>query len=131
MSITLTYSLPHELLSPNESPNRYKKQRLIKKRRRNVMYETIMHVRNAGMKDDLRWKHVTATIMWYHKTWQRPDRDNVIAWLKSTFDGIEESGLILNDKYLRPMPPEFQEDKERPRVEITLMETDADGKEKE
>lgn len=127
MQIILTYPLPHKLLSPNKSPSPYKKQRIIRRRRRDVMYETIMHVRNAGLADNLKWKHVRADIMWYHKTWQRPDRDNVIAHLKSTIDGIADAQLIQDDKYLRPMPPEFQEDKLDPRVVITLTETDADG----
>ena len=126
-SIVLRYPLPHPKLSPNVYANRYELSRLKRKRKRNVVLETIMHVRNAGLEDNLKWRHVKADIMWYHKMGQRPDRDNAIASLKSTFDGIEKAKLMLNDRYLRPMPPEFERDENDPRVVITITETDADG----
>jgi len=88
------------------------------------MFDTTRQVREQRLPDNLRWKHVTATIKWFHRTWQRPDKDNALAMLKSTWDGMEDAGLIENDKYLTPLPPIFEQDKERPRVEIILTLSD-------
>ena len=122
-TITLVYGVPDKLLNPNEHVGWRKKSKAEAKRKLAVRWDTIRQIRLAGMPDDMRWKHVTATIMWYHRTWMRPDRDNALRMLKSTWDGMEEAGLLLNDKYLTPNPVEFEEDKERPRVVITLERT--------
>jgi len=81
-----------------------------------------MRVREEGLADNLKWKHVHGKIMWYTPTVRHPDRDNAKAALKSTFDGIQDSGLILDDNYLICDEPVFEKDAENPRVEITLTE---------
>ena len=82
-------------------------------------------MRVARLEDNLKWKHVVATIKWEY-VGKRPDYDNAIASLKSTFDGIEKSGLILNDKYLKPMPPEFVEVEGKPMLYITITELEGE-----
>jgi Holliday junction resolvase RusA-like endonuclease len=48
-----------------------------------------------------RWKSATAEIIWHSKTLKHPDPDNIIASLKAAFDGLQEAGVIANDKGLR------------------------------
>lgn len=135
--ITLTYSLPHTMLNPNNRPNEFSSKRAhriyrerVKMRRRTTFFATVGQVRTVGLPDNLKWKDVMAEIVWYAKTLTILDADNALASLKSTIDGIADSGLILNDRYVSYAPMRFEKDKDEPRVVITLTEMDSDGKEK-
>lgn len=123
-SITLEFPMPNALLSPNSKPHSMhairKQRKAVKNARHNAQYDTIRQVRNAGLPDGLQWERVWADVKWFHMAWQRPDQDNAKAMLKSLWDGIQDSGLILNDKHLTVESLTFQEDKANPRLEITL-----------
>lgn len=126
-TVTLEFSLPHKKLMPNNRPrNHGYYASLVKMRRRTTFFATVGQVRSAGMADNLKWKYVMAKVVWYAKTLKIPDADNALASLKSTIDGIADSGLILNDRYVSYAPMRYEKDKDKPRVEITL--TVDDGK---
>ncbi len=122
--ITLVFSLPSKFLFPNNRPRNHGFfASVVKQRRVETMYDTIRQIRLAGLPDNMEWVHVHGQIMWYTRTVTHPDRDNARSALKSTFDGIEDSRLILDDNYLVcPDDVMFEKDAEYQRVEITLSE---------
>jgi len=128
MEITLVYPLPHKYLFPNNRPRNHGYfGQLVKNRRNIIKWDTIYQIRMAGLKDDMKWKHVHGKILWFTPTVRHPDRDNARSALKSTFDGIQDSGLILDDNYLICDDIVYEKDKEWQRVVITLSEIE--GKE--
>ena len=66
------------------------------------------------------WLKVAIQPVWYRKTRRVIDADNALAMLKSTFDGIVDSGVLDDDRELIHLPIRFEHDKEFPRIEITL-----------
>ncbi len=119
-SVTLMFTLPDPILNPNKKVHWAKKSRAARKKKQAVRWDTIRQLREQGLPDNLRWKHVTATIKWFRNPKGPPlDRDNAQAMLKSTWDGMEEAGLLLNDRYLKVMPPDIDTDY-APRMYITL-----------
>ena len=61
-----------------------------------------------------------AVLKVYYKSEKRhPDTNNIT---KSIFDGVEKSGLIINDAQVRRLIIEEFYDKENPRFELELLE---------
>ena len=58
----------------------------------------------------------------YFKTLRTPDPGNFMSSLKACEDGIEDAGIIANDRGLWPERPEFFKDAGNPRIEITITQ---------
>ena len=73
-------------------------------------------------------KHATAreTFVWPDK--RRRDVRNAEASTKAQWDGIVDSGLIIDDDYhhLTHMPSEFDYDKSNPRLIIEIWDTSSE-----
>lgn len=121
-TISISLHLPPEKLHPNKRPIRQERARLTKKYRLEVRILAIDAMVRAGMKDEPRWKRATVRAVFAFRTNRRRDRDNLIAWLKSAFDGLADSGLIDNDSGLTHLPPEQYAAgiAERPGVVLTV-----------
>jgi crossover junction endodeoxyribonuclease RusA len=119
--VTITLPLPGRKLSPNARCHWAAKAIAIRSYRTNACLITHCACVKAGVTG---WTSARVTIRFYFATRRRRDKDNLLAQLKSAFDGIADSGLILNDSGLTPMPPEMLVDKLNPRVEITLERED-------
>lgn len=79
-----------------------------------IAYET--RVQNPGI---VISEAVIAILKVYYKSEKRhPDTNNIT---KSIFDGIEKSGLIINDAQIRRIVVEEFYDKENPRFELELF----------
>lgn len=68
------------------------------------------------------WFKVSVKAEFYHATKRMRDQDNAMGALKAAYDGIVDSGLVLNDDYEHMLreSPSFATDKEHPRVVLTI-----------
>lgn len=51
---------------------------------------------------------------------RKPDPDNLLASMKSAFDGLVDAEVFLGDQKLKHLPVIIDEDPENPRVEIHI-----------
>lgn len=120
-TVTIILPLPGRRLSPNGSSgtrgSRFAKAAAIKKYRR-IAKEAV----EAAAIETGPWPSARATVTFYWPTHRRRDEDNALASLKAAYDGIVESGLLVDDdhRHLRREMPVFAIDKQNPRVEITI-----------
>jgi len=72
--------------------------------------------------ESIPWKKVSVKAEFYHKTNRRHDEDNSIGSLKAAYDGIVDAGVVVDDDHthMRREIPEFNFDKEYPRVVLTI-----------
>ncbi len=61
-------------------------------------------------------------ITWDSRTHQAPDPDNVIAAMKAGIDGLEEAGVIGNDRTLIIMPVTIRRKQPAPAVHLEIRE---------
>lgn len=71
-----------------------------------------------------RWKAASAEATFYFRDRRRRDQDNLLASLKSAFDGIAAAGVIEDDAGLTHLPCKIEFDRDHPRVEIVLRRTE-------
>lgn len=119
--IVLSFSHPPPGLHPNRRwKNRYGLSRVTDKRRGDSEAVT----RSAlGRKDAPRWGSATVQAHWYFKANRLHDDDNLIAWLKSTCDGIADAGIVANDRGFTHLKPIVGVDAKDPRVVLTITPT--------
>ena len=68
-----------------------------------------------------RWTRAAVHIRAYFTTNRRRDKDNIVAWLKSTLDGIAATGIVQNDSAFAAPTVEIIVDKHaKPRIEIVV-----------
>lgn len=68
------------------------------------------------------WKAARVNVAAYHKTARFRDQQNIIAALKGAIDGVEDSGLIVNDAGLEWGIVDRQKDAASPRLVLTFTE---------
>ena len=122
-SITITIANRYSLLSPNKRQHWAARARNARYQRGEAyFYATKGRVDASIMFDDLPFSNPIATVKAYFKRAQFPDRDNLIASLKSAFDGLQDARIYANDSELRIGSVESFKDAVSPRVEITIEE---------
>lgn len=114
-SITVTFPLPERAVSQNGRKGIWAKAAATKKQRTDAGIECLKATEYAP-----RWKRATLGIKAFFKDGNHPDPMNFIGSLKATIDGIEDAGIVEDDKGLWPLRPVFATDKENPRVELTI-----------
>ena len=120
-SCTIILPLPPYVLSPNcQAGSRgacMKKAQASKRYKRLAREATRAEAIETGP-----WKKVVATAIFFHKIVRRRDGVNHNAMLKAAHDGMIDAGLVVDDdsKHWTTEPPDFQIDREYPRVEITV-----------
>ncbi|KKL87769.1 hypothetical protein LCGC14_1931400 [marine sediment metagenome] len=119
--LTIILPLPGGLLSPNctvgSIGGRFAKAGAIKKYRRLAKKA----VEDAQI-DTAPWDLVRVNAIFFFKQKRRRDPDNANGSLKSAYDGIKDSGLVIDDDYehMKRGEPQFLYDREFPRVELTI-----------
>ena len=120
-SVTIVLPLPGGLLSPNytvgSSGGRFAKAAAIKKYRR-LAEEAVM----AENIESSPWGKVSVKAVFYHSLKRSRDPDNSTGSLKAAYDGIVDSGLVVNDDYdhMEREKPTLTIDPNHPRVELTI-----------
>lgn len=116
--ITIILSLPPKQLSANarRGSSRIAKSRLVKTYRK----EASLLFRTAAQGRSFSSPAVASTFFWPNNL--RRDKDNAAAMLKPVWDGLQDSGAIVNDSELTHMTPVFQLDRKNPRVEIDVFD---------
>jgi Holliday junction resolvase RusA-like endonuclease len=116
---TLTLDLPSPWLSPNKTVGsrggRMAKSVATKKYR--------MAAKEAAFKVipwDAPYDALWIQCRFYHKDKRTRDKDNLLASMKSAFDGIADAGWVRDDSQLTYMPVHTNKDKDHPRVEIDI-----------
>ena len=115
--LTITIPLPDASLSPNSRSHWGKKARHTKDYRNAAMLATkaaLQRTRPPG------WLKAECKVSAFYAVSRRRDTDNLIASLKSAFDGIADTGVISNDSGLVHLPAIIGKDTRNPRIEITI-----------
>lgn len=102
-SITITLPLPPQAMYPNARKH-WKAKMAPKRQQRNDAYTAAidaMFCRNG--KGRPYWQLAECQATFYLE--RRRDGDNLIAWLKATFDGLEDAGIVENDGNFIHLPP--------------------------
>lgn len=55
-----------------------------------------------------RWRKATVQIVWNSRTLRHPDPDNVVSSMKAALDGLQDAGVVANDRGLSPERPEIR-----------------------
>lgn len=122
---TIILELPDKILSPNNPPaslgGRMKKAAAAKRYRLVAKHMALAECVESGP-----WQKATIQAHFVHKTRRRRDDVNSLAMLKPAYDGIVDSGLLVDDDsaHLTTLPATYGIDKESPRVELTLTRKD-------
>jgi Holliday junction resolvase RusA-like endonuclease len=74
-----------------------------------------------------KWKAAECRVVWFARDSRRRDRDNLLATLKATFDGLVDGGLLVDDAGITHLPLAVEVDSKRPRVELHLRQTDGEA----
>lgn len=120
-SLTITLPLPPKEVSQNARCHWRKKGPITKKQRIDALLCAV-YVVNRSVLVSPRWKKASVKIRAHFPTKRHPDPMNFIGSLKASFDGLEDAGIIENDRGLWPERPEFFTDAKNPRVELTITE---------
>jgi len=111
--MTITLPLPPRELSPNWRGHWAQKAKAVKKYRQLAWAVAMSETR-------CNWPTANAQATFYFRDRRRRDRDNLLASLKSAFDGLTDAGVIDDDSGLTHLPVIVEYDKANPRVEITV-----------
>ena len=125
-TLTVTIGLPPRVLSPNARVHWSIAMKAKKKARVEAWAQAQVAMHEAGEKGG--WKEATCAAHFYYATNRRRDKDNCLASLKATFDGLVDSGLLQDDSALTHLPTVLLTDAKNPRVELHLKRWEnADG----
>ncbi len=121
-SFVIILPLPNKILQPNVHTASFggsiMKAKAIKKYR--VLTKEAVEAERI---ETIPWKRVLVRSVFYYTVNRRRDTDNAIGSLKSVYDGIVDSGLVIDDtpNYMIREQPEFKIDRQYPRVQIELV----------
>jgi len=119
--IRVVIDLPPDELKPNARPHHFAKAKA-KKWYRSMSNIAARELLNATMP----WKEAEIRVAYHHKTRRFCDPDNILASLKSAFDGLVDAGVLADDRDVTYPPVVREHDKENPRVELTVICLDGD-----
>ena len=118
-SVTIELPLPHKNLSPNSRCHYMAKATATKKARRDARHASALAWYQWAIIAP-QWAEATVQATFYFKDRRKRDRDNLLASLKASFDGLADSRLIANDSGLTHLPVKVDVDKKNPRVVLTV-----------
>jgi Holliday junction resolvase RusA-like endonuclease len=113
--------LPPRVLSPNVAQatirGRFAKAAATKKYRRQAC--------KAVQEEQIEtapWGRVEVKVKFFFARKGRHDDENAMVSIKPAYDGFVDAGLVEDDdsEHMRKWPPDFEIDKENPRVELTV-----------
>ena len=118
--LTLVLPLPYRALSPNARVHWRKRASAVRLYRNTAMAEAYWLCRDSGIAQPA-WEAATAQATFYYQQRRRRDADNLLAMLKPAFDGLADARVIANDSGLTHLPVRIEVDRERPRLELTIV----------
>lgn len=95
--VVVTLPLPPQANYPNSRTHWKAKMKPKKQQRTDAYYAALS-------RSPPKWNRATCQATFYLP--RRRDSDNLLAWLKSSFDGLEDAGIIANDRGLIHLPVE-------------------------
>jgi len=115
--VTITLPLPRRELSPNARCHWRLKARVVSHYRTTarVMVGMSTHAPPA-------YRAASCEPRFFFAQNRKRDRDNLLASLKSSFDGLADGGLIVNDSAMTYLPVVVAIDRTNPRVELHITE---------
>ena len=117
-SVTITLPIPPTCLSPNGRAHWAKRSAATKQQRSDAMYYALEKIVGPSPK----WDRAVVTIRWFAKDEARiPDIDNAIGSTKGARDGLQDAGIIRNDRGVETIHVWRVTDRARPRVELTIQ----------
>jgi Holliday junction resolvase RusA-like endonuclease len=121
--IKITLPLPHHGLRPNTEEQRaWIKSSLILESRKRAKQVALKAIEQSN--HTFPWHESILQPIWFNRTNNQLDRDNILTSLKSSIDGIAEAGLIKNDRDLFPLPAVRKIDPDNPRVELIFFNSE-------
>lgn len=122
-TIRISLPIPHARLSPNARVHWRAKMTATRLTRAAARLCAVLEMGRIGWRSPARAATVQATF--YFRQERSRDRDNLLAMLKSSFDGLADAGIIANDSGLTHLPVVVKKDSIDPRVELLIQETAA------
>jgi Holliday junction resolvase RusA-like endonuclease len=117
-SLTITLPLPPKEVRNNARVHWAKKAKAVKAYRFEAMFAALQAIAgNAPF-----WKKANVRVTAYFPTARHLDPDGLIGALKPAFDGLQDAGVIENDKNLWPERPVIVTRNKNPRVELVITE---------
>ena len=102
-AIVITLPLPPQAMYPNARKH-WKAKMGPKKQQRSDAYMAAFNSTTGSGQPRPRWQLAECQATFYLE--RRRDGDNLIAWLKATFDGLEDAGIVENDGNFIHLPPQ-------------------------
>lgn len=113
----VTLPLPPKALSPNKKHSTHWPTTKARKKYREDAYIAAIC---AGAKD-LGLESASVQCKFFFRTSHVHDGDNLLASIKSGFDGLVDAGVFVDDRGLTHLPCEQSKDAKNPRVEIHIL----------
>ena len=117
-TLRIVLPLPPKELSPNARVHWGRKARMSKRYKLSAGAATDWALSEAGNPEGI-WDTAKLKVCLYNRTAHRRDGDNLIASMKSAFDGIAIS-LGVDDARWVHLPPMQEKDAKDPRVEVLV-----------
>lgn len=116
--IVVVLDIPPKELNPNSRSFWRVKRLAVKAYREHAKEESMIAAYRSGMSESLREVQIQAAF--YRARSSSMDGDNALAMLKPAFDGLQDAGIIANDRQITHLPVLFFKDAESPRVELRI-----------
>ncbi len=123
--LTVTVGIPARSLHANSRVHWAIRAKATKKARVESWAAAQIAMHEAGEQGG--WKEATCAVHWYASTNRKRDKDNCLAALKATFDGLVDAGLLEDDSALTHLPMVIMVDAKNPRVELHMKRWEVKG----
>lgn len=115
--LTVVLPLPLRALSPNSRVHWATKAKAVREYRG---IAKLIALEAIGRRIRPRWTCAKAFTRFFFADRRERDRDNLLAAMKSAYDGTADAGVVANDSGLVHMPVEMDIDGTNPRVEVRI-----------
>ena len=120
-SLTITLPLPPKEVRNNWRGHWAQKAAAVKQYRSQATRAAWIAVYVEREKKPM-WQKATVQVTAYFPTARHMDPTNIIDALKPAFDGLQDAGVIENDKNLWPLRPVIVLRDKNPRIELTITQ---------
>ena len=121
-AVVIELDLPPRCLSPNARAHYFTRASAVKRYRTLAMWCTVEAMAKAGLSTNgCHWQQVTVQCTFRFAQRRRRDKDNLLASMKAAFDGIADSGLVVDDSAMTHLPVEISIDPTRPSQVIVTI----------
>ena len=117
-SVTIILPHPPAAVRPNARVHWARKAQAVKAYRTQSKVYTMQQL--AGQKP--MWKKARVLITWEAIHSMAPDPDNIVASMKAAFDGMQDAGVVVNDRGIWPERPVIVKNRPWPQVVLTITE---------